>query len=133
MNFNKITDHYVVSEQITINDISQIKNAGFKTIICHRPDGESDDQPSHKILEETARSLELNFFYQPISPGQFNNLLFQDFEMVCKSAPAPIFAFCRTGTRSATIWALSQKGKLSDDEILSKTRSAGYNLSQLFV
>lgn len=133
MNFNKITDNYVVSDQITIDDISKIKDAGFKTIICHRPDGEAEDQPSHELIEEAARSHGMQFFYQPISPGQFNNQLFEDFEMVCDSAPAPIFAFCRTGTRSSTVWALSQKGKLSDAEILNKTKSAGYDLSQLFV
>jgi uncharacterized protein (TIGR01244 family) len=133
MNFNKITDNYVVSDQINIDDISKIKDAGFRTIICHRPDGEAEDQPPHELIEKAARSLDLQFVYQPISPGQFNNQLFEDFQIVCDSSPAPIFAFCRTGTRSCTVWALSQKGKLSDAEILSKTKNAGYDLSQLFV
>ena len=44
----------------------------------------------------------------------------------------PIFAYCKTGTRSSMLWALSESGKRSKDEILKLTTAAGYNLSSLF-
>ena len=34
MMLNKIIDHYVVSDQITEEDIDKLKEAGFKTIFC---------------------------------------------------------------------------------------------------
>ena len=45
MNFNKVNENFCVSEQITFDDLYAIKEAGFKTIICNRPDNESPDQP----------------------------------------------------------------------------------------
>ena len=38
MKLNKIIDDYVVSDQIQTEDITIIKNKGFKTIFCNRPD-----------------------------------------------------------------------------------------------
>ncbi|MGJ3263298.1 MAG: beta-lactamase hydrolase domain-containing protein [Salinarimonas sp.] len=46
-------------------------------------------------------------------------------------APAPALAFCRSGTRSATLWAFTQAGVRGPDEILSIAGSAGYDLSGL--
>ena len=41
----------------------------------------------------------------------------------------PVFAFCRTGTRCSTLWALSQANNMSVDDILGAAAEAGYNLS----
>ncbi|MEY3954790.1 MAG: hypothetical protein RL229_190, partial [Pseudomonadota bacterium] len=46
-------------------------------------------------------------------------------------AQKPVFAYCRTGTRCSTLWALSHAKKLPIDEILNKTQIAGYDLSPL--
>ena len=48
MQLNKIIDDYVVSEQITVDDIQTIKEAGFKTIFCNRPDNEEINQEERK-------------------------------------------------------------------------------------
>ena len=47
MELKKITDAISVSPQIAPADIQAIKAAGFRAIICNRPDGEGADQPTH--------------------------------------------------------------------------------------
>jgi sulfide:quinone oxidoreductase len=42
-----------------------------------------------------------------------------------------VLAFCRTGTRSTTLWALSEAGHLDPDAILATAAEAGYDLSAL--
>ncbi|MGI9500254.1 MAG: beta-lactamase hydrolase domain-containing protein, partial [Geminicoccaceae bacterium] len=42
----KVTENLSVSPQITTSDIEAIAAAGFRSIICNRPDGEAPDQPS---------------------------------------------------------------------------------------
>ncbi len=42
--------------------------------------------------------------------------------------PRPILAYCRTGTRSATLWSLSQAGRMSVADILAATKAAGYDM-----
>jgi sulfide:quinone oxidoreductase len=41
----------------------------------------------------------------------------------------PVLAYCRSGTRSATLWALSQAGKAPADKIVSQAAEAGYDMS----
>jgi len=45
--------------------------------------------------------------------------------------PSPVLAFCRTGARSASLWALNQAGNLSVSSILETTKNAGYDLAGL--
>ena len=46
-------------------------------------------------------------------------------------AKGPVLAYCRTGTRSATIWAFASAGVVSTDAILGATSAAGYALDGL--
>jgi sulfide:quinone oxidoreductase len=39
-----------------------------------------------------------------------------------------VLAYCRTGTRCATLWSLSQAGQRPLPDILSRTQAAGYDM-----
>ena len=132
MMLNKIIDDYVVSDQITEEDIEQLKEAGFKTIFCNRPDNEEQNQVTVKSIQDKAIESGLNFIHQPVIGGQISQNDIDQFSDYYDAAEKPIFAYCRTGTRSSMLWALSESGKRSIDEILRLTSAAGYNLSNLF-
>ena len=132
MMLNKIIDDYVVSDQITEEDIEQLKEAGFKTIFCNRPDNEEQNQVTVKSIQDKAIESGLNFIHQPVIGGQISQNDIDQFSDYFDAAEKPIFAYCRTGTRSSMLWALSESGKRSIDEILQLTSAAGYNLSNLF-
>jgi sulfide:quinone oxidoreductase len=132
MMFNKIIDNYFVSDQITEEDIEQLKEAGFKTIFCNRPDNEEQNQVTVKSIQDKAIERGLNFIHQPVIGGQISQNDIDQFSDYYDAAEKPIFAYCRTGTRSSMLWALSESGKRSIDEILQLTSAAGYNLSNLF-
>ena len=132
MMLNKIIDNYVVSDQITEEDIEQLKEAGFKTIFCNRPDNEEQNQVTVKRIQAKAIESGLDFIHQPVIGGQISQNDIDQFSDYYDAAEKPIFAYCRTGTRSSMLWALSESGKRSIDEILQLTSAAGYNLSNLF-
>ena len=132
MMLNKIIEDYVVSDQITEEDIEQVKKAGFKTIFCNRPDNEEQNQVTVKSIQDKAIESGLNFIHQPVIGGQISQNDIDQFSDYYDAAEKPIFAYCRTGTRSSMLWALSESGKRSIDEILQLTSAAGYNLSNLF-
>ena len=132
MMLNKIINDYVVSDQITEEDIEQLKEAGFKTIFCNRPDNEEQNQVTVKSIQDKAIKSGLNFIHQPVIGGQISQNDIDEFSDHYDDAEKPIFAYCRTGTRSSMLWALSESGKRSIDEILQLTSAAGYNLSNLF-
>mgnify|MGYP000011645482 FL=1 len=132
MKLNKIIDDYVVSDQIQTEDITIIKNKGFKTIFCNRPDSEEANQITVKSIQDQADKDGLNFIHQPVIGGQITQQDVDLFKVHYAKAEKPIFAYCRSGTRSSMLWALSESSVRPIDEILNLTTAAGYNLSNLF-
>jgi len=131
MKFAKINHELTVSDQITIEDLKEIHAQGYKTIFCNRPDQESEGQLAFSLIEKEAQNLGIKAIYQPVIGGQISDVDIAQFDAYFKAAQKPIFAYCRTGTRCSTLWALSHVSTLPIDDILSKAQNAGYDLSSL--
>ena len=129
MDPKKITDGLSVSPQILASDIAKLKKLGFRSIICNRPDGEGKDQPPFKEIEAKAKSAGLEARYLPIVPGKVEDGDAEAFAAALQELPGPTLAYCRTGTRSAILWSLSQAGKMPLADILATTKAAGYDMS----
>jgi sulfide:quinone oxidoreductase len=128
MEFHKITGELTVSPQIAPEDIAAIKAAGFRSIVCHRPDGEGADQPLFREIEDAARAAGLEARHQPVVSGRMSDEDAVAFGELMQALPKPVFAYCRTGTRSASLWALSQAKARPLPDILERTRAAGFDM-----
>jgi sulfide:quinone oxidoreductase len=131
MKFAKINNELTVSDQITIEDLKEIQAQGYKTIFCNRPDQESEGQLAFSVIEKEAQSIGIKAIHQPVIGGQISDDDITQFGRSFELAQKPVFAYCRTGTRCSTLWALSHAKKMPIDEILNKTQIAGYDLSPL--
>jgi sulfide:quinone oxidoreductase len=129
MDLKKITEKTAVSPQITTQDIAAIKEAGFRAIICNRPDGEGADQPSFEEIEAAAKKVGLEAAYVPVTSGKVRDEDVESFGAALKDLPRPVLAYCRTGTRSATLWSLHESKKRPMYEILAATKAAGYDMN----
>ena len=129
MEIKKITDKVSVSPQISVGDMAEIKKAGFRAIICNRPDGEGADQPSYAEIEKAATKAGLEIAYVPVQSGMVTDENVKEFDTALKALPRPVLGYCRTGTRSATLWSLHEAHKRSLPEILAATKAAGYDMS----
>ncbi|QFT94351.1 Beta-lactamase hydrolase-like protein [Roseovarius sp. THAF9] len=129
MDIKKITEKVSVSPQITVNDIAEIKAAGFRAIICNRPDGEGADQPSFEEVEAAAKAVGIDARYVPVESGMVNDEDVAAFGASLEDLPRPVLAYCRTGTRSATLWSLSEAKTRSMPDILAATKDAGYDMN----
>lgn len=125
----KISEALSVSPQITIADVAEIKRLGFRSVICNRPDGEGADQPSFDEIKAEAEAAGLATRYIPIIAGKVRDEDASEFGRALDELPKPVFGYCRTGTRSATLWSLSQASILDTSEILRATKSAGYDMA----
>ena len=65
MKIKKISDQLSVADQIIPKDVSQIIKAGFKSIVCNRPDDEVPGQPAYKEIEQAAIKANLPIRYLP--------------------------------------------------------------------
>jgi sulfide:quinone oxidoreductase len=130
MTIKTITPTLSVSPQILPNQVASLAKAGFKSIICNRPDGEGADQPSFAEIEAAATAARMQATYLPIVSGKVGDADAVAFGALLDSLPKPILAYCRTGTRSATLWSLSEGGRgRSLPEIITATKVAGYDMA----
>lgn len=129
--FRKVTDDLSVSAQISVKDLHAAKAAGFKTILCNRPDNEGGpEQPTIKTMMTEAEALGLIFLALPFAGGPSPEIAAQQGALI-EAADKPVLAYCRSGTRSITAWALSQAGQGKGEEIIKAAHGAGYDLSGL--
>jgi len=127
----RINQHVSVSPQISPEDIPTIKAQGFTTIINNRPDGESPDQPSSDTIQQAAQAAGLVYHYIPLGRDGVSPDMVERTTEALDSSEGPVFCYCRSGTRSTTLWALSQAGKMSPDRIIAEAAAAGYDMSHL--
>lgn len=56
-----IDDNFSTSPQISVEDLIDIKAAGFRSVICNRPDNEDGGaHPDHNLLEAEAKNWASN-------------------------------------------------------------------------
>lgn len=127
----KISSRISVAGQISPADIAVAAAEGVKTIICNRPDAESEDQPDTTLLATAAAAAGIEFLHIPVVSGAISEENVSDFAAAYEDAEAPMLAYCRTGKRCAILWALSQARSQAVDGILAATADAGYDLSAL--
>ena len=131
LDVKRINDQVSVSPQISPDDIPAIKAAGFVTIVNNRPDGESPDQPSSATMREAAEKAGLAYHYIPLGRGGVSPQMVEDTRAVLEGSNGPVFCYCRSGTRSTTLWALSQAGTRPASQIVEAAAHAGYDMSHL--
>lgn len=131
MDIRKINDQISVSGQIAPEDVDTIKQAGFTTIINNRPDGEAPDQPGGDAISAAAQAAGLTYVEIPMGREGVTPEMIAATRAALEDSAGPVFAYCRSGTRSTTLWALSQAGKTEADTIISAAGQAGYDLSHL--
>ena len=129
MDVRQIDAKLSVSPQIAASDMAGLKAQGFRAIICNRPDGEAADQPTHEEMAAAAKAEGLEFSYLPVTPGMVTDETAEEFGRAMRNLPGPVLAYCRTGTRSATLWSLSEAETRPLPEILARTSAAGYDMN----
>jgi sulfide:quinone oxidoreductase len=124
----QVTDGFAVAPQLEIGDLAELKAAGFRGIISNRPDEEAPPGAKSADIRKAAEALGLSYVHAPFVGRPTPEAI----EAAAKAA-GPTVAYCRSGTRSVTAWAMSQAqiGLLSADDIVSAAAEAGYNLAAL--
>ncbi|MCK0150078.1 bifunctional protein tyrosine phosphatase family protein/NAD(P)/FAD-dependent oxidoreductase [Marivita sp. S6314] len=129
MDLKKITTKFAVSPQITPGDLPALKIAGYRAIICNRPDGEGADQPVFEEIEAAAKAVGIEVRYVPVQSGMVKDADVEAFGAALAELQRPVLAYCRTGTRSATLWSFHESKKRPMPEILAATKAAGFDMN----
>jgi uncharacterized protein (TIGR01244 family) len=129
--FCKIDDRTLVSPQITVEDVATAKSLGVGLIVNNRPEGESFDQTPGDAIAAAAAAAGIAYVAIPVTHAGFSLNQVTALDAAIKAAgDAPMLAYCRSGTRSTLLWALTQAhGGVAPDEIAAKAADAGYDVS----
>ncbi|UYH54135.1 TIGR01244 family sulfur transferase [Qipengyuania sp. SS22] len=131
MTINEVTERFAVAPQVQVAEMQSVADAGYGTVICNRPDGEEDGQPTVAEMREAAERAGLAFHHIPVAGGAFPAEAIAAFRQVRQQAEGKVLAYCRTGTRSITLDTLANIEQLSADARIERARQAGYDLSAL--
>ena len=116
--------------QISVSDVPLLAAAGFRSIICNRPDTE-DDAVDHELLARAARAHGMVFVFQPVLFSQANVSDGAAFAQSLAELPKPVLAYCRTGRRSAALWVLAKAPRMGVGPALTSSRQSGFDLDEL--
>ena len=131
MPFKPLTPSLSVSSQLSEADIAQAARDGFRAIIDNRPDGEEPGQLSAETVRKLAAAHGMGFAHVPTVGSNIPDEDVAGMADALARLDGPVLAYCRTGTRSTTLWALTQAGGQPAEAILAIAAQAGYDLSTL--
>jgi uncharacterized protein (TIGR01244 family) len=128
--FKRVTPDFAVAPQLTAADIARAAAEGFRTLIDNRPDGEVPGQFSAAEAKAAAEAAGLAFHAIAFTGAPPPAVVAATAELL-EQAHGPVLAYCRTGTRSITAWAMAQAltGAHAPDALVALARQAGYDLS----
>ena len=107
MDIREINSKFSITGQIDSADLQSVAAAGFKTLICNRPDKEGWGQPGHAEIREAAEKAGLTFHYVPAVSGALTGADVVAMRQALSHAPEPVLAYCRSGARSANLYQLA--------------------------
>lgn len=128
----QLDDKTLVDGQIGPDDVAGLADQGVTMIVNNRPDDEDVGQPPSDDIEAAAKAAGIDYRHIPIARG----LGPSDIEAMRDAIAAvaaveggKMFAFCRSGNRSALAWAVARsEDGVERSEIERCVESAGFNV-----
>lgn len=130
--FRALSAAFSVAPQISIEDVAQAKAAGFAMIVNNRPDGEEPSAPQGGAIAHAVAAEGLAYAAIPVGHAGFSHAQLDALDTLLSDATGPVIAYCRSGTRSTHLWALTRARAGDDvDGLVEAAAKAGYDLSGL--
>lgn len=132
MSIRKLTDTLYIAPQLTEADAETAARLGIKSVICNRPDAEQPDQPDFaQVRQWLAAQGITQTAHQPVTAPAINAADVAAFQNLLAGLPAPVLAYCRTGTRSSLLWGFRQvQNGMTAEQVKTAAAQAGVDLTQ---
>jgi sulfide:quinone oxidoreductase len=104
MEMKQLDQQVWVAPQISPEDVPHLAAAGFKCVMCNRPDGEDPTQPDWDDIVEACQHNGIEARYVPQADRNPTDYAVNGFAAAMRETEGKVFAFCRTGTRCEILW-----------------------------
>jgi uncharacterized protein (TIGR01244 family) len=99
-----------VAPQLTPEAMAEAARLGFKSVVNNRPDFEGGpDQPTSATIAAAAQAAGLEYRHLPVAGGYQSPEEAAQMARLLQELPRPLLMFCRSGARSARLFALAQQ------------------------
>jgi uncharacterized protein (TIGR01244 family) len=113
-------------------DIDALARAGVRTIVNNRPDGEDPGQLPAAEAKQFAAAHGIAYHHIPITAATLTRADVDAFAATLRDAAQPVVAHCRSGTRSALLWALTRMREGADPlALISEAARHGIDIAGL--
>jgi uncharacterized protein (TIGR01244 family) len=124
-----ITASLSVADQIDERDVQALAAAGFKSVICNRPDSEGGT-PSDRIRAACDRHG-MKFFFQPVAYTGLGVADGDTFGRILQQCEEPVLAYCRSGRRTTALWAIAAAPLAGAQAVLQRADQIGLDVAEL--
>ena len=122
---------FAVAPQLSIADVADAAGR-FALIVNNRPDGEELSAPQGAEIEAAAKAAGIGYITIPVTHAGFSHSQIDAMDAAMKGAGGPVLAYCRSGTRSCFLWALTRaRGGADPGSLSEQAAAAGYDLSSI--
>ncbi|WP_377848952.1 bifunctional sulfur transferase/dioxygenase Blh [Bosea sp. UC22_33] len=127
----KISDRLTVAAQPDLSSLSSLAAQGFAAVVNNRPDGEETGQPGHAAEKAASQGAGLSYSFIPVTGATIAAADIDAFRKAVSEAKGPVYAHCRSGTRSLTLHVLAETldGRMKPEEIEPFGQAHGFDLS----
>ena len=127
-----ITPDFAVTAALAPDDFAEAARLGFKAILSNRPDDEEAGQLTGRDEAVLAWRAGLKFAHVPSSKlDLFTDPVVEDMGKAVRRLDGPILAHCKSGVRSAIVWAAASARMQPVDCVLERLTAAGFDLDFL--
>jgi uncharacterized protein (TIGR01244 family) len=103
----KIDDRFAIAPQIRPSDVADLVAAGYRGIICARPDDEDFGQPSFAEIAAAADKAGIKAVHIPVS-GPLGEAQLIRMEQALAEIDGPVLGYCRSGGRAGSLYQASR-------------------------
>jgi uncharacterized protein (TIGR01244 family) len=126
---HRLDDKTLIEGQIAPADVAGLKAEGVTMIVNNRPDGEDAGQPTSAEIEAAARASGIDYRHVPIARGLGPTDIEAMRTAMHEAGDGKLFAFCRSGNRSALAWAVAKsEDGATRAELEALVGGAGFDL-----
>ena len=127
-----ITPAFAVTAALAKEDFAAIAALGFAHVVSNRPDDEEEGQLSSRAEAVHAWRQGLLFAHVPATKADLlTDPVVERMADVLRHAKGPVLAHCKSGLRSAIVWAAASARSQPVDCVLAALAAAGFDLEFL--
>jgi sulfide:quinone oxidoreductase len=127
-----ITPRFAVTSALAQEDFAHVAASGFRAIINNRPDGEESVQLDARVSRVYAAREGLSYHHVPAPMTDiFTDPVVSAMATALAAETGPVLAHCKSGLRSAIVWAAALARSHPVEDVLGALQTAGFDLDFL--